>query len=84
MELAHRRRFSIASPLVKLDDVISRSEPTQGATCFRVSVDADKTGARLLDPHGEPIRIDAGWPGSLKRLPVSVTFVPSTLSMEMS
>src|SRR4029453_2325929 len=34
--------------------------------------------------HCEPIRIEAGWPGSLKRLPVSVTFVPSSLRMEIS
>jgi len=29
-------------------------------------------------------RIEAGWPGSRKRLPVSVTSVPSTRRMETS
>lgn len=31
-----------------------------------------------------PIRADAGWPGTWKRLPVSVTLVPSTLRIEKS
>ena len=30
------------------------------------------------------MRADAGWPGTLKRLPVSVTLVPSTFRMEKS
>ena len=34
--------------------------------------------------QGTTLRIEAGWPGSLKRLPVSVTTVPSTLRIEMS
>ena len=31
-----------------------------------------------------PIRAEAGWPGTWKRLPVSVTPVPSTLRIEKS
>jgi hypothetical protein len=31
-----------------------------------------------------PIRAEAGWPGTWKRLPVSVTLVPSTLRIEKS
>jgi len=31
-----------------------------------------------------PIRTDAGWPGSLKRFPVSVILLPSTLRIERS
>ena len=34
--------------------------------------------------HCVPMRIEAGWPGSLKRLPVSVIFVPSTFRMDIS
>src|SRR2546421_6264606 len=37
-----------------------------------------------LQSQGTTLRIEAGWPGSLNRLPVSVTFVPSTLRIELS
>jgi hypothetical protein len=40
----------------------------------------------LLDAFGRessaPQRAEAGWPGTLKRLPVSVTLVPSTRKVE--
>ncbi len=42
-------------------------------------------GDELLDlGYRARPRMDAGWPGSFKRLPVSVTFVPSTLRIETS
>jgi len=47
----------------------------------------DKRGnPPLVEPSPQCglIRADAGWPGTLKRLPVSVTSVPSTLKMEKS
>ena len=35
-------------------------------------------------PRYRPIRAEAGWPGTWKRLPVSVTVVPSTFRIEKS
>ncbi len=40
-------------------------------------------GGELKASHG-PMRIDAGWPPDLNRLPVLVTLVPSTFRMEKS
>ena len=67
----------------------SRVWSTARSACHRVAAGLmfrrrGQNGAPLLDSHWEPIRIEAGWPGSLKRLPVSATFVPSTLRIEMS
>ena len=47
-----------------------------------LSVDFSKVQAVGTD-HG-PMRIDAGWPPDLNRLPVLVTLVPSTFRMEKS
>ena len=45
---------------------------------------AHRRGTQTDDILGGLIRAEPGWPGTLKRLPVSVTFVPSTRRMEKS
>ena len=45
---------------------------------------AGRDAGSLQGPYCEPMRIEAGWPGSLKRLPVLVILVPLTFRIEMS
>jgi hypothetical protein len=49
----------------------------------RVPDSAEKT-ARLACRYRGLMRADAGWPGTLKRLPVSVIVVPLTRRIEKS
>ena len=58
-------------------------------SCYPPSRVAKRPFVRTAEPDAGGnyfglIRADPGWPGTLKRLPVSVTFVPLTRRIEKS
>src|SRR3984957_2530117 len=76
--------FSVVGTATGVQSLSTGMQLQMGA----LSVDFSKVQSGELtlpsDAQRGPMRAEAGWPSTLKRLPVSVTSVPSTFRMEKS